>query len=132
MKKKKKDGNRLCGPTNVREYNFNKFTGILLLFYFIIGVYYDILPGKVTIRQGKEEQNEINEEISDLEKYNPTNQSKIKKSKVLENARNFFDGRKKIMEAFEEGICSMSKEVLHKNQIEKQAEKQAEEKEKKR
>ena len=60
----KKDGNLLCVHTNGREYNYNKFT---LLEQF----YYDILSGKVTIRQTKDEQNEINKEISDLEKYNP-------------------------------------------------------------
>ena len=46
--------------------------------------------------------------------------------KFLENARTFFDGRKNIIEAFEEGIFLISKEVLQKNQTEKQAEKQAE------
>ena len=41
-----------------------------------------------------------------------------------------FFKKKKIIEAFEESIFSMSKEVLHKNQIEKQVEKQTEEKKK--
>ena len=77
LEKEKKDGNLLCVHTNEREYNFNKFT---LLKHF----YYGIISGKVTIRQTRDEQNEINKEISDLEKYNPTNQSKIK---ILENAR---------------------------------------------
>ena len=72
MKKKKKDGNLLCVHKNGREYNFNKFP---LLEQF----YDDILSGKVTIRQTKDEQNEINKEISDLEKYNPANKNKIKK-----------------------------------------------------
>ena len=67
LEKEKKDG------TNGREYNFNKFS---LLEQF----YYDILSGKVTIRKAKDEQNEINKEISDLEKYNPPNQSKIKRA----------------------------------------------------
>ena len=74
--------------TNGREYNFNKFT-LLKQFY------YDILSGKVTIRQARDEKN-------------------IR------------------FGAFEEGVFSMPKEVLHKNETEKQAEKQAEEKEKKR
>ena len=72
LEKEKQDGNLLCVHTNGREYNFHKFT---LLEQFC----YDILSGKVTIRQAKDKQNEINKEISDLEKYNPINQSKIKK-----------------------------------------------------
>ena len=52
-KKKKKNGNLLCVHINGREYNFTKFT---LLEQF----YHDILSGKVTIRQTKDELNEIN------------------------------------------------------------------------
>ena len=42
--------------------------------------YDDILSGRITIKQSKDEQNEINEEISDLEDYKPANRNKIKKS----------------------------------------------------
>ena len=70
----------------------------------------------------------MNKEISDLEKYNSTNQSKIKKSLMFLKMREIFlMEEKRLLRHF-----SVSKEVLHKNQIEKQAEKQAEEKEKKR
>ena len=94
--------------------------------------YDDILSGRITIKQSKDEQNEINEEISDLEDYKPANRNKIKeKSKVYENARNFLDERKKIIEAFEKGIFLMPEKVLHKSQIEKQSEKQSENERKK-
>ena len=76
MKKKKKDSNLLCVHTNGREYNFNKLK-------LLEQCYYDIPSGKVTIRQAKDEQNEINKEISDLEKYSPKNQNKIKKKRFL-------------------------------------------------
>ena len=62
----KKDVNLLCVHRNGREYNFNKFT-LLERFY------YDILFGRVKIGKVKDEQNEIDKEISDFKKDNPTN-----------------------------------------------------------
>ena len=71
----------------------------------------------------------MKKKISDLKKNNPTNKTKVtERSKVLENARNF-DGRKKITEAFEDGIFQMPEKVLYKNQAEKQAEEKEEKKE---
>ena len=47
----------------------------------------------------------MNKKISDLEKYNPKNKErKDERCQFLKNAINFFNGRKKIIEAFEESI----------------------------
>ena len=106
--------------TNGEPYDFNKFTSREQFCY-------DIGSGKITIKQAKNEQDEMSKKISDLKKYNPTNKTKAtERSKVLENARNFFDGRKKIIDPFEDGILQMPEKVLYKNQAEKQAEEQAE------
>ena len=67
-----------------------------------------------------------------MKKYNPKNtDKKDERFKVPKNATNFFDGRKKIIVTFEEGIFLMSEKVLNKNQIEKQAEKQVKKKKRK-
>ena len=110
--------------TNGEVYDFNKLT---LLEQF----YHNIISGKVSIKQAKNEQDRMNKMISDLEKYKPTKKDK-RDERFLKMQKKKFDGRKNIVEAFEEGIFPMSEKVFHKKQIEKQAEKQVEEKEKKR
>ena len=70
--KEKRDGSLLCGYTNGREYDFSKFTMLKQFHYYIIS-------GKITMKQAKDEQNEINKEISDLEEHSPTKRDKIKK-----------------------------------------------------
>ena len=55
--------------TNGKRYDFNKFTTLEQL-------YYDILSGKTTIKQAKDEQKKIDKEILGLKSYGPTNQKK--------------------------------------------------------
>ena len=55
--------------TNGKRYDFNKLTTLEQL-------YYDILSGKTTIKQSKDEQKEIDKEIFNLKNYEPTNQKK--------------------------------------------------------
>ena len=84
LNKEKRDGNLLCVHTNERRYDFNKFTMLEQFFD-------NIISGKTTIKQAKDEQNGINKEILDLEEYNPTKQDKIKgRSKALKNAKKSF------------------------------------------
>ena len=66
---KKRNGNFLCVHTNGKRYDFNKFTTLEQL-------YYDILSGKTTIKQAKDEQKKIDKEILGLKGYGPTNQKK--------------------------------------------------------
>ena len=86
----------LCVHTNGTEYNFNDFTKP--------GQFsYDITLGSITIKQTKDEQNKMSELIASLVKYKPTNTFKInRRPEVLKNAKNNFDGRKTIIEAFED------------------------------
>ena len=63
--------------------------------------YYDILSGKITVKQAKDKQNEIKKEISSLDSYDQKRQDKIdERSNVLKNAKRNFDEREKIIEAF--------------------------------
>ena len=55
--------------TNGEVYDFNKLT---LLEQF----YHNIISGKVSIKQAKNEQDRMNKMISDLEKYKPTKKDK--------------------------------------------------------
>ena len=104
--------------TSGRRYNFSRFT-MLEQFY------YDILSGKITVKQAKDKQNEIKKEISSLDSYDKKRQDKIdERSNVLKNAKRNFVEREKIIEAFEEDIFLIPEEVLDKNQIGKQSEKE--------
>ena len=77
IEKEKEKGNLLCVHTNGEVHDFNKFT---LLEQF----YHNIISGKVTIKQAKNESDKTNKKISDLEKYNPTNKDrKGERLKVL-------------------------------------------------
>ena len=70
LKTEKKNGNLLCVHTNGRKYDFSRFT-------MIEQFYYDILSGKITIKQPKDEQNEIKQEIFSLDSYDLKKQDQI-------------------------------------------------------
>ena len=77
--------------------------------------------GHILIKQAKDEQDEMKEEIRKLKIYNLTNEQKIKsKEEVFNNARKLFDIRTKTIRAFEDGTFSLSKETLHKEQAEEE------------
>ena len=66
--------------------------------------------GHISIKQSKDEQDEIKEEITKLENYNPITEQKIKSiEEVFNNAKKLFDITSKIIKAFEDGISSLSK-----------------------
>ena len=76
-----------------------------------------MFDGHISIKQAKDVQDEMKEEITKLENYNPTNEQKIKsKEEVFNNAKILFDIKSRIIKAFEDGIFPLSKEVLRKEQ----------------
>ena len=76
-----------------------------------------MFDGHISIKQAKDVQDEMKEEITKLENYNPTNEQKIKsKEEVFNNAKILFDITSRIIKAFEDGIFPLSKEVLRKEQ----------------
>ena len=76
-----------------------------------------MFDGHISIKQAKDVQDEMKEEITKLENYNPTNEQKIKsKEEVFNNAKILFDIKSRIIKAFEDGIFPFSKEVLRKEQ----------------
>ena len=83
---------------NGTPYNFNDFRNIRQLGN-------DIFNGYISIKQANDDQDEMKEDITRLEDYNPTSEKKIKfKEQVLHNAKELFDIRSKIIKAFENGI----------------------------
>ena len=75
----------------------------------------------ISIKEAKNEQDEMKEEIAKLENYNPTNEKKIKsKEEALPDTTECFDIRSKIIKASEDGIFPLPKENLHKEQAEKE------------
>ena len=84
-----------------------------------------MFDGHISIKQAKDEQDEMKEEITKLKNYNPTNEQKIKsKERVFNNANKLFDIRSRIIKAFEDGIFPYSKENLHKEETEEKKKKQ--------
>ena len=68
--------------------------------------------GHISIKQAKDEQSEMKEEITNLENYNPTNEQKIKSDEeVFNNTKKLFDRRSKIIKAFEDVIFPLSKKI---------------------
>ena len=71
----------MCFNSNGTVYDFNKFSDIKKL-----GNY--IFYGNISIKEVKEEQDEMEKKILDLEGYNPINEQKIKsREEVLNNAK---------------------------------------------
>ena len=94
--------------SNGTPYDFNKFRNIKLLGN-------DMFNDHISIKQAKDEQDEMKEEITKLENYNPTNEQKTKsKEEGFNNAKKLFDIKSKIIRAFDDDIFPLSKRNLHK------------------
>ena len=94
--------------SNGTPYDFNKFRNIKLLGN-------DMFNGYISIKQAKDEQDEMKEEITKLENYNPTNEQETKsKEEGFNNAKKLFDIKSKIIRAFDDDIFPFSKKNLHK------------------
>ena len=65
----------------------------------------------------------MKEEITKLEDYNPISEKKIKSKEVLHNAKELFDIRSRVIKAFEDGIFSLHKENVHKEQTKEEKKK---------
>ena len=97
-------------------FDFGKFTRLEPF-------YYDIISGRISIKRAKNEQNKMDELITELKGYNPKIKNKRRsKFEILGNAKRFFNGRKMIIKAFENNIFSLSTKSLYKKQAEKEEE----------
>ena len=82
----------------------------------------DICNSVITIKDAKEEQDELVIKIRDLTEYNVRNQEKLKqKQNILQNVKQLFKTRNKIIDAFQNGVFLAPKKAL-KNAPEKQTE----------
>ena len=116
INRKNKNKKFVCIHSNGTPYNFNKFRDIKQLGN-------DLSNGQISIKQANDEQDETKEEMAKLENYNPINVQKINsKKEVFNNAKKLFNIRSKIIKAFEDGIFSLSKENLHKEQAKEEKE----------
>ena len=116
INRKNKNKKFVCIHSNGTSYNFNKFRDIKQLGN-------DLSNGQISIKQANDEQDETKEEMAKLENYNPINVQKINsKKEVFNNAKKLFNIRSKIIKAFEDGIFSLSKENLHKEQAKEEKE----------
>ena len=80
-----------CFHSNGTPYDFNKFTDIKQLGD-------DVFNGYISMKQANDEQDDMKEEMTKLENYNPTSEKKIKsKEEVLHNAKKLFRIRSKII-----------------------------------
>ena len=68
-------------------------------------LYRDLYYKKMTINDAETKQNEFSSIVNTLNNYLPKTQKYIEaKNTLLNNVKNFYDGRKKIIEGFEKGI----------------------------
>ena len=68
-------------------------------------LYRDLYYKKMTINDAEMKQNEFSSIVNTLNNYLPKTQKYIEaKNTLLNNVKNFYDGRKKIIEGFEKGI----------------------------
>ena len=93
------DAEKLIYETNEYIYSFQNFQTIKTF-----GP--DIYEGKITIKKANEYQTDLLVEIMNFKKHTkPRNQEKKQaKEIVLKNLYNFFEGREKILDAFESKI----------------------------
>ena len=82
---------------NNAEYDFSDYRSLKEIFK---GIYYR----KITIEEAEAIQEEFNGVIGALEIYGARKPKYIKKERLLINARNFYDGRKMIINAFKNKI----------------------------
>ena len=68
----------------------------------------DLRFEKMSIDDAEIKQNEFNEKLNALSKYSPRNQKYLEtKNMILDNAKNFYGERKKIIEGFNDGKLSL-------------------------
>ena len=104
LKKQKKnvDREKLIYETNEYTYSFKNFQTIKTFGR-------DIYEGKITIEEANEYQTDLLAEIMNFRKNTKPRSQEKKQEKeiVLKNLYNFFEGREKILDAFESKIFSI-------------------------
>ena len=106
--------NFLCLHSSGKSYDFNEFRNIKQFGN-------NIFNGHISIEQAKTNQNKMEEKMIKLENYNPISEERVNsKKEVLDNAKELFDTRSRIIKAFEDGISPLPKENLHKEQAEEE------------
>ena len=81
----------------------------------------DIYNGVITIKDAKEEQDELVSKIRDLTEYNVRNEKKVKqKQEILKNVKQLFETRNKIIDEFQNDVFSATKNVQEKQTEEKE------------
>ena len=95
----------MCTHSYGKEYNFYKFANLNLLGN-------KIFSGITSIKDAKDEQFDMKKLIIALDGYDPSNTIKKKtKNEVLENAKELFETRNKIIREFEDGTFPLGKNV---------------------
>ena len=103
---------------NNTDYDFSDYRTFKELFR-------DLYYRTITIDDVEGKQDEFNVVINVLERYAPRDNKYVEaKNKLLNNAKNFYEGRKKIIEGFKNGVFP-----LYYNEIYEQMEAEKEEKE---
>ena len=88
----------VCIKSDEKIFNFNIFK---LSFKFASSIYDD----KITLKEAKQDQYKMSNQLKDLEKYTPKNPDKIKSRKeTLINAKKLHNNRYHVIKAFEDGV----------------------------
>ena len=93
----------------------------------------DLYYRKTTIDEAKRIQEEFDVAVNSLKNYAPTDNKYVEaKNKLLNNAKNFYEGREKIIEGFINKIFSLYYNQLYEYQMKEEEEKEIKEKRRRR
>ena len=102
---------RVRDMTRTYSYEFSDYKTFKKLFR-------DLYYRKLTINEAKSKQGEFNGILGALSNYSPRDQKYIEaKNKLLNNAENFYNGRKKIIKGFKDGIFSLNHDDVVEEQV---------------
>ena len=77
----------------------------------------------MTVDDAEMKQDKFDAKLNTLSRYSPRNQKYIEaKNKLLDNAKNFYDGREKIIEGFNDGIFPLKSDDEFKEQARQEEE----------
>ena len=116
---------KIKGGNNV-DYDFSDYKTFKELFR-------DLYYRKTTIDEAKRIQEEFDVAVNSLKNYAPTDNKYVEaKNKLLNNAKNFYEGREKIIEGFINKIFSLYYNQLYEYQMKEEEEKEIKEKRRRR
>ena len=94
--------------SNKKLYAFNLFKSLSQFAF-------DIYNGVITIKDAKEKQDELVSKIRDLAQYNVRYEERDKqKQKILKSVKQLFEKKKKIINAFQNGVFPATTNVQEK------------------